>query len=171
MKRILALVLALVMLLLTGCSGSGKTNKTLEGSMEELVGKILEIQPVEFMAGMIPVDLSDASEDGLWAINYNTGLEDGKNLTDIAVFEPTMGSQAFSLVLVRVSGNAKKVAQKMSDGIDTRKWICVEANDKLVAGYADVVMLIMVDSQLGLKAQSFVDAFSEVCGGKPDFII
>jgi hypothetical protein len=32
-------------------------------------------------------------------------------------------------------------------------------------------MLIMLDSQLGLKAQSYVDAFQQVCGGELDFTI
>ena len=83
-----------------------------------------------------------------------------------------MGAQAFSLVLVRFSegADAKAVAQEMTDNIDTRKWVCVGADEKIVAGYGDVVMLIMLDSGLNLKAQSYVDAFKEVCG-EPDFTI
>ena len=82
-------------------------------------------------------------------------------------------SQAFSLVLARVAdaNDAEAVAKEMTDNIDTRKWICVGADEKVVAGYGDTVMLIMLDSQLGLKAQSYVDAFKSVCGGDPDFTI
>ena len=84
-----------------------------------------------------------------------------------------MGSMAFSMVLVRVADakEAEAVAKEMSEKIDTRKWICVEANEKLVAGYGDVVMLIMLNSELGLTAQSFVDAFAGICGGELDFTI
>ena len=57
------------------------------------------------------------------------------------------------------------------DEIDTRKWVCVGADEKIVAGYGDTVMLIMLDSQLGLSAQSYVDAFKSVCGGELDFTI
>ena len=39
-----------------------------------------------------------------------------------------------------------------------------------VAGYRDVVMLIMLDSSLDLTAQSFVDAFGKVVG-EPEFVI
>ena len=59
----------------------------------------------------------------------------------------------------------------MKSGVDPRKWICVEADDMLVAGYADVVMLIMVSSSGDLTAQSFVDAFQKVVGGEPEFVI
>ena len=41
----------------------------------------------------------------------------------------------------------------------------------MAAGYGDTVMFIMVDSQLGLKAQSYVDAFQTVCGADLDFTI
>ena len=83
------------------------------------------------------------------------------------------GSQAFSLVLVRVAENAdaKTVAQKMKDNIDPNKWICVRADQVKAAGYGDTVMFIMLDSNLGKTAQSYVDAFQNVCGGKLDFVI
>lgn len=171
MKKLIALLLAAVMVVgMTACGGS---TKTVEGKMEDLANQIITENPVEFMGGIIPVDLTDTSEDGVWAVNYNTGLKNGDKLTDIAVFEPMMGSMAFSMVLVRVDDakNAESVAKEMSDNIDTRKWICVEANEKLVAGYGDVVMLIMLNSELGLSAQSFVDAFAKVCGGEVDFTI
>ena len=84
-----------------------------------------------------------------------------------------MGSHAFSLVMVRTAEGVdpKAVAQEMSDNIDTRKWICVGADEKIVAGYGDVVMLIMLDSMLGLSAQNYVDAFKNVCGADLDFTI
>ena len=51
-----------------------------------------------------------------------------------------MGSMAFSMVLVRVAEDtdSKTVAESMKSGIDTRKWICVEADDLKVAGFGDV---------------------------------
>ena len=59
----------------------------------------------------------------------------------------------------------------MASSIDQRKWMCVEADDLQVAGWGDVVMLIMVSSDSGLTSQSYVDAFAEVCGAEPDFTI
>ena len=187
MKKVLSLVLALALTLsvFTACGNKNTAATTtpvettaaavatVEGTMEELLNQIVTENPVEFMGGVIPVDLTDTSEDGLWAIRSYTGLEDAASLTEAAVFEPMMGSLAFSMVLVRVApeADAKAVAEAMKSGIDTRKWICVEANELLVAGIGDVVMLIMLDSQTGLTAQSFVDAFAKVAGAEPSFTI
>ena len=147
--------------------------KTLPGTMEENINKIMEENPVEFMGGVIPLDLTDASEDGLLAFESYTGLKALELIKEGAVYEPMMGSQAFSLVLVRVADAAKieEVARDMKANIDPRKWICVEADQVMLAGYGDVVMFVMLDSQLGKTAQSYVDAFEKVCGAKPDFTL
>jgi len=177
MKRIFAMMLALTMLFSFAACGGKATEPTtaptaapaakVEGTMEEVLNKIVEIQPVEFMGGTMPIDLTDKSEDGLWNIKYNTGLDNADNITDAAVFGPMMGSMAFSMVMVRTAEGAdvKTVAEGMKNGIDPRKWICVEADDLQVVSYGDVVMLIMVDSASGMTSQSFVDAFAQVCGG------
>lgn len=183
MKKILSVILALVMVLsLTACGGNAAEPSTeasevpavsVEATCEELLNQIVEKQPVEFMGGIIPVDLTDTSEDGLWNINYFTGLQDASQITEASVFEPMMGSIAFSMVMVRVADDAgtKTVAEAMKQGISPRKWVCVGADDLLVAGYADMVMLIMLDTGLELTAQAFVDAFQEVVGAELEFVI
>ena len=178
MKKIVSIVLALSLVLSLAACGGKKTEETqpalsVEGTMEELLNKTIEQRPVEFMGGVIPVDLTDTSEDGLWAIKSYTGLDSAENITEAAAFEPMMGSMAFSMVLVRVAegADAKAVAESMKSGIDTRKWICVEADDLKVAGFGDVVMLIMVNSDSGMTAQSFIDAFAKVAGFEPAFVI
>lgn len=147
--------------------------KTLPGTMEENINKIMEENPVEFMGGVIPLDLEDASEDAQLAFKSYTGLEARELIKEGAVYEPMMGSQAFSLVLVRVTDAAKaeQIAKDMKANIDPRKWICVQADQVMLAGYGDVVMFIMLDSALGKTAQSYVDAFEKVCGNKPDFTL
>ena len=176
MKKWSALMMAVIVAVSMAACGNKDAavdKNPLEGTMEENAWKIMEIAPVEFMAGSMPLDLTDTSEDGLWALSYYTGLQSAENITDAAIYEPMIGSQAFSLVLVRVADGSEPetVAQEMSDNIDTRKWICVGADEKLVAGYGDTVMLIMLDSQLGLSAQDYVDAFADICGGELDFTI
>ena len=148
-------------------------SKTLSGTMEENINKIMEENPTEFMGGVIPLDLEDVSEDALLAFESYTGLQTRDMIKDGAVYEPMMGSLAFSLVLVRVTDAAKaeQVARDMKENIDPRKWICVEADQVMLAGYGDVVMFIMLDSQNGQTAQSYVDAFKKVCGGELDFTI
>jgi len=178
MKKFLSVVLALTMVLSMAACGGKKTEETepalsVAGTMEELLNKTIEQRPVEFMGGVIPVDLTDSSEDGLWALKSYTGLDDAAKITEAAAFEPMMGSMAFSMVMVRVAEDAdsQAVAEAMKAGIDTRKWICVEVDDLKVAGFGDVVMLIMVNSDSGMTAQSFVDAFAKVAGFEAEFVI
>ena len=179
MKKFICLCLALTMALsLAACGKKAPAETTapaasVEGTMEELVNKIIDNRPVEFSGGSIVIDLADTSEDGQWIVKSYTGLEDASVLTDAAAYEPMMSSIAFSLVTVRVAPGAdsKAVAESMKSGVDPRKWICVEADDLLVAGCGDVVMLIMVSTTGGLTAQSFVDAFQTVVGGTCDFVI
>ena len=169
MKKMIALVLVLVMALsLAACGGKTADKTPLAGTMEENTLKVMEIAPVEFMGGIIPVDLSDA--DATW---YFTGLSDASKITDVAVYESMMGAQAFSLVMARTAEGVepKEVAQEMKDNINPRKWVCVGADEVMAAGYGDTVMFIMVDSQLGLSAEDYVDAFQTVCDADLDFTI
>ena len=172
MKKWIALLLLVAIAMSTAACGRKKA-ASLEGTMGQNVGKIMRDNPVEFAGSMTELDLQDTSEEGLWLLKGFTGLDSGDELTDAAVYEPLTGSQAFSLVLVRVkeTADAKAVAQKMKDNIDPRKWICVGADQVMAAGYGDAVMLIMVDSALGKTAQSYVDTFANLCGGKLDFTI
>ena len=172
MKKWLSLFLVLT--LTFSAAGCGKKKSApLTGTMGENVDKLMQQNPTEFMGGQIPVDLQDTSEEGLWALNSFTGLDSGEKLTDIAVYEPMTGSQAFSLVLVRVANaaDAQTVARQMKENVNPRKWICAGADQVMAAGYQDVVLFIMVDSALGLTAQSYVDTFANLCGGKLDFTI
>ena len=187
MKKWMALLLAVTMALSVAACGkknaeptdsTGATEQTaqktpLTGTMEENVNKIMEQNPAQFMGGQMAVDLQDTTEDGLWALKGFTGLDSPEKIQDIAVYEPMTGAQAFSLVLVRVKdgADAKTVARQMKDNIDPRKWICAMADQVMAAGYEDVVLFVMVDSQLGLTAQSYVDTFASICGGKLDFTI
>jgi len=189
-KKWIALLLAMTMALSAAAcrrkpaEQTGTTDKTeqtdreeqktpLTGTMEENVNKIMEQNPAQFMGGQMPVDLQDTTAEGLEALKGFTGLDNPKQIKDIAVYEPMMGSQAFSLVLVRVtdSADAKGIAQQMKENIDPRKWICAMADQIMAAGYEDVVMFVMLDSKLGLTAQSYVDTFASICGGELDFTI
>ena len=179
MKKLICAILALTLVLaMTACGGSKPEETTapaanIEGTMEELLNKVIEQRPVEFAGGVFPIDLTDTSEDGMWALKSFTGLDDASRITEAAAYEPMMGSLAFSMVMVRTAAgvDAKTVAESMKSGVDPRKWICVEADDMKVAGIGDVVMLIMVSTTGDMTAQSFVDAFQTVAGRTCDFVI
>ncbi len=182
MKKLLCAILALTMLLsLAACgtkdNGGASTETTapanLEGTVEELLNRIVEKQPVDFDGETTVIDLTDTSDEGTWRFESTTGLSDPAKLKEAAAFEPLMGSMAFSMVMVRVADavEPQEIAQAMKEGINPRKWVCVEADDMKVAGCGDVVMLIMLSSEMDLTAQDFVDAFQSVAGRELDFVI
>jgi hypothetical protein len=127
-----------------------------------MIEEMYAISGPQFMHMSMPVELSDAE-----LTQWLTGISDPALLSAAVVNESMMGSQAYSLVLARVTDAAKaeEVAQMMLDNIDPAKWICVQADDLAAAIKGDLVMFIMVDTQLGLTAQNMVDAFSQVAGG------
>lgn len=83
--------------------------------------------------------------------------------------ESMIGAQAYSLVVARVSDTDKieEIKKEMFEGINTRKWICVEADQLRVVSCKDVIMLVMVSSRLaeGL-ADGMVKAFAEAITGE-----
>lgn len=167
MKRFTSIAIVLVLLVcsLVACGGTqAETPAAYEGSIAELVTKLYETKPLElpvFTEGM-SVDLTDA--DALMAY---TGLESADGIAEAVFSETMMGSQAYSLVIVKLSDAAKaeEIKSGMFNGINTRKWICVEADQLRVVSAADLVMLVMADSQLGEGiADGMVEAFKTNVG-------
>ena len=139
---------------------------TFDSELVEILDKIYAIKMPEFAFDSVAIDLNDE----YYVSNY-TGLtlEDIEKVDAVLVSEPMMSSQAYSLVLVRVKDakDTEEIAQKMADGINPRKWVCVEANDMQVVSKDNMIMLVMVDSELSISSKEAVDAFTEVVG-KPD---
>ena len=113
----------------------------------------------------VEIDLSDAD-----AVSYYTGLSDASALSGAVVSESMMGSQAYSLVLARVSDPAKaeETARAILDGVNPAKWICVQADDLDAAVSGDLVLFVMIGSQFDLPAADLIGAFKTLCGGTLD---
>lgn len=167
MKKITAILLAVLMLTgLAACGGAGGSSdapQTVELALADIVTKVYETKPMEMML-MEPtaVDLADAD-----AVKMFTGLDDASNVKEAVFSEPMMSSQAYSFVLVRVNDASKieETKKAMFDGIDTRKWICVEADQLRVVSCGDVIALIMVESALGeTLGDDLKDAFVAATG-------
>ncbi len=104
------------------------------------------------------VDVNDAD-----AIKNATGLENGNDLQFVAISEPIMSSQAYSLVLAKVKEgvNANNIAKTMSEQIDTRKWICVSAEKLYATNSGDIVCLVMSSEEW---AKPVYDEFKNLAG-------
>lgn len=136
-------------------------------ALSATVDLIYEKQPVQLM--MAPVTAVDLT-NGDW-LSYNTGLStELADKVDAAVISESMtGSQAYSLVVLRLKDTAaaQEIAQTMLDNIDPAKWVCVMADQQLVSVYGDTVVYCMSDSNL-IEAQKVMDAADQVLG-EPDF--
>lgn len=168
MKKLIALLLALTLgVALVACGEKNETPEVenLTGSMEQIIEAINEAHgAVELPLITMALDLTDM--DG---VTYNTGLTTVDGVSDIAVSEPMMG-QPYSLVLVRTDdgASAEAVAKAMLENIDTRKWVCMEADTKTAAYYGDVAMFFMVSSEFASQTTTdkMVEAFKAVCPGE-----
>ncbi len=93
------------------------------------------------------IDLTDESWYG-----YLAGLTaDNVDKVDAAVVsEPMTGSQAYSLVLLRLKdkADAREIADSMEENISMRKWVCVEADKARVVSFDDKLLYVMADSEL-----------------------
>ena len=140
---------------------------SLEGTLPEIIDKIYENVETNLNLMTMELDLTD-----LEGLPYYTGLSDASKIKEAAVSESAFGSQAYSLVLVRLNDakDAKEVAEQMKENIDTRKWICVNADDVRVAAYGDVVMFIMTSTEFedSASAKDITEAFAKVCGAELD---
>lgn len=133
-----------------GMAVTPETGEALPADTElsEMVDKIYAAYPVELMMMTTSaVDLSDES----WC-RYNTGLrtEEATKVDAGVLSESMTGSQAYSLVLLRVKdkGDAQTIADTMLDSIQMNKWVCVMADKARVATFGDKVLFVMTNSEL-----------------------
>lgn len=168
-RKLCAMICIFLVLFCTGCrdTDGNKGNDTIQGPsgvLSDIVDRIYEQKDPGIDVATIPVDLSDAD-----MVKIYTGLDSAEAVSEAVASESLIGSQAYSLVLVRVwnAEETAEVVKAMREGIDQRKWVCVEADDLQVVGCGDVAMLFMVSSELAdtVTSADMVEAFKEVCGG------
>ena len=143
-------------------STNSTTNLSEVNSIEDLadlVNKVYEGVTVEmYNVETRDIDISDAS-----TVKSYTGLENGDDLEYAVVSEPMINAQAYSLVMAKVKDgvNANEVAKEMSEKIDTRKWICVSADQLYATNSGNIVFLIMTDKE---KATGIYESFKTLAG-------
>ncbi len=157
MKKIIAMLLAALMLLSLAACGSEETVLNTEYTAEELMNMVVEQVEIPFMAMANPVQVS--SEDSA----YFLGLTDSKALVEVeaVVYEAMVSALAFSASMVKLvdTADAETVKNEILNGVDMRKWICVEAEKLIVVDNGQYVLMVMGPVDL---AQSMAAAFDTV---------
>ena len=157
-------ILALVVIFAVVSMNKGnKTNLKPIESAEDLSALIKELyvgkeQTLPPSVNTTIVDVTDAN-----AVKSATGLDNGDNLQFLAVSEPMISSQAYSLVLAKVKDgvNANEVAKAMSEKINPAKWICVSAEKIYATNSGDVVCLVMSSEEW---AKPVYESFKTLAG-------
>lgn len=168
----LFIIMGMMVILLTACS----TNNNNNNNQNSVQTKLEEIKSADNLTNIITkvysnidenqviglttdvIDISDAD-----SVKMYTGLDNGNDLEYAVVSQPLMSSKAYSFVLAKVKSgvNANDIAKKMSEQVDTRRWICVEAEKLYATNSGDVVCLVMADSE---KAKAVYDSFQKEAG-------
>ena len=149
---------------LTGCgnsAGGSAQNGTDPFADKDLADVINEIYDA---AGEIEVYLGDPEEVDESMMSYDIGTEDLTGIAQVVASEPMMSSIPYSLCLIRVEDGAdvKEIRQRIFDGANPRKWICVEAEKVTVNNAGNVILLLMADKDI---EEMVYNAFVEVAGG------
>ena len=128
--------------------------------MENLINTVYEGVSAELPPTLMTqtIDVSDVD-----ILRSYTGLTSNENIDAVVVSEPMIGAQAYSFVLVKVKDgqDADAVAKEMSENVDTRKWICVEADNLYATSVDNLAVLVMADAEW---ASPVYNRFKEVLG-------
>ena len=147
MKKIIAFALSVLMAfsLLAGCgqnsSSSVAESVKLEGTLEEILAKVYD--GVTDLPMTMEQELTEENSE------YNVGVA-RSSYTEGLASDAAINAIAFSVCLMRAEDEekAKNLAEEVEEKADPRKWICVEAESKIVDRIGDVVILIMAEKTL-----------------------
>lgn len=148
MKKIaLMLAAVLVVLLFAACgkpasSADSAANANLEGTLEEIMEKLYEGIPEDQLPMLAnnPITADNAEYMvGVTADNFKEGLSSEAMITAVA--------HSVCLLRAESAEAAEELAKQVEEKADPRKWICVEAEEKIVDRIGDVVVLIMTSAE------------------------
>lgn len=138
-KVLLLLLVCSIILPLTACG-----NKTVEGTLGEIMTKIYKDIPSEELPMLETINVLEMAPDN---IEYYIGTKDIE-YEDIAASEPMMSSVAYSVVLVRMKDGAdiENAKKEIKETVNPRKWMCVEVaeEDVIIKNKGNLIILIMV---------------------------
>lgn len=131
-----------------------------EEDLSKIVDKVYEGLDENLLPKLetVPIIVSDEN-----AVKMLTGLDNGNDLEFAVISQPLMNAQAYSLVLAKVKDNvnANDIAKKMSEQVDVRRWICVEAEKVYATNSGNIVCLVMTDAE---TAKKVYDSFKNLAG-------
>lgn len=164
---IVVLVVAIVaIVMLMGNKGEKNGNQTgVKMQTAQEMQEVMNDINTKLQASLPGLEIREIDITDEYAFSSSTGLKSNNNVEAVIVSEPLISAQAYSAVMVKVSGNAniEDMKKEMLDNIDMRKWICVSAEKLWITNYDDVIFLLMTSEEWG---QPVYEEFKNVVGGK-----
>ena len=133
-------------------SGASSAPAGPHGTLEEIMDKVFEGIPEDEMPMLMPADMNEGSKYMPLTVDnseYNVGVPRDAYKEGIAA-ESAISAIAHSVCLLRADSAeaAAQLAKDVEANADPRKWVCVEAEKKIVRQSGDVVILIMTSADL-----------------------
>ena len=156
-KKVIIIIAAIVVVLTVAAIFifAGKTEKNVEGSLEDLMTKLYAgISEENLPMGLSNMEINKENVESF------IGTSDVK-YTEALANESMVGAIAHSVVLLRTesSAEAANAVEEIKAKVDPRKWICVEASNVVVKNKGNLVVLIMSNEELAPKLEANFDNF------------
>lgn len=125
---------------------SSNVKITNSDDMVNLINTVYEGQDAVLPASLMTQTIDVSNVD---VLKSYTGLSSNENIDAAVASEPLMSSQAYSFVLVKVKDgtDANAIAKEMSENVDTRKWVCVEAEKLYATSVDNLAVLVMASDE------------------------
>lgn len=152
MKKLTVIMLAVVLVLsFAACAKNAEGGAGDAMSVREVLDATLANIPD--LPSLMDAELTDEN------FTYYTFAEPVEGAEGI-VSEPMIGSIPHSVVVVRTpdAESAAALAREMRSNMDTRKWICVEAEKGVIAVHGSTVMMVMSSTAAADAAAANFDA-------------
>lgn len=91
---------------------------------------------------------------------YKAGLSQAEGIAEAAVVDPLMSATAYSLVIVTLAADADAdaVCEDFAKNIDWVKWVCVSADQALIATKGNMVLCLVAADDLFAQTQPGITA-------------
>ena len=154
-KVIVGIIIAVLVIVVGGLVVFNKPEEVKEetpagltvGTAEEMLSLVDSVYKGIELFNLHTTELDILDPDALLGAS---GLESTEKIESVIISEPLMSAQAYSLVLVKVkdAADANSIAKEMSEKVNPRKWLCVEAEKICATSSGNVAFLVMSNAEM-----------------------
>lgn len=147
MKKLISALLSLLLILsLAACDRQGNGSGNIEGAMDEILSKVTDGVTDPEMA----LTTTTADNDSFSWFFFIDPIEGA----EAVVSEASISSIPHSIGLIRLpdSADPQQVKEDITEKLDPRKWICVEAEKTAVEVKGNLILVAMSSKEAVDKA-------------------